>query len=96
MLIKENKNVIFIMDGEEADLELFDNKNIDSWKAKAIKNTIYNKIASTVVTEYLDFMTPPSLFNCAQTDDEGCIPLKVISKSPISNDTYKFELSFPN
>ena len=98
MLINENKNIIFLMDDGNDDqvIGLFDNNLIDAWKQKSVFNTIRNKIAKAMVTDYLDFMTPPGLFNCAQTDDEGCIAVKIITKTPVSHDTYKFELAFSN
>jgi len=45
---------------------------------------------------YLDFQTPPNLFNLVEKNDDDQFPLKVIKKEAINHDTYILELGFPN
>ena len=46
--------------------------------------------------QYFDYTSNPSLFEQGQKNSRGQYALKVKSKQPISHDTYKFCLQFPN
>jgi NAD(P)H-flavin reductase len=61
-----------------------------------ILNIIFAMESTEQGKEFFDFKASPSLFENVEKNEDDQFPLKLIEKSAISHDTYRFVLEFPN